>query len=265
MADIASMAGISAGSFSGIFSGLYSLVLWVLLLGVIGVIGWKIYDNKKYIYQVKLKLFTNKKFAYFQSTAKRVVDNGADYWYIKGLKERVPVPPGYCMYQGVKGGWVAEGFYDRQLGVIWSRDEMSVEKFEQYLEALKEKQEGKNTGQSINTNFQPMTSADRSLQAAQVTKAVLRRGKDFWSMFWQALPLVIIFMFIVVVIIFWGKILQPVLDVTSSNAVISKDNALIQQQNLRFYQLLIGQSNATLVVQQFPGDTLTFNGSGIIS
>lgn len=259
------LANINTGQVaSSVLSGLYLTFFIVLIMGIIGFSCWYFfYWKKQYKYQVKLKVLQNKQFVYYQDIAKIVKDNGANFYYIKGLKERATLPPGEAMYLQPKGGWVAEGFYDRNSGVIWAKTNLSVEDFEKIINTTTPgilDGNGLPILRTVDPQFQPMTSTQRSLQAAQVTKAVLRRGKDFFSMFWQVLPFIIILMFFTITVVFWGNIIKPVETLASDLSSISKDNELILQQNLRFYTLLTGgRGNGTYIVEQVPGDSSLFN------
>ena len=252
------------GITGGLLTGGYWLFLAVIVIGMIGGVAFVVWNRKQYKYHVKLKIYQNKQFLYYEDVAKKVMVNGAPMWYIKGLKETVSIPPGESMYTTAGGGWVAEGFYERNAGVLWGKDAVSRDTFENTLKALEAAGTERNQG-SVDKHFQPMTSTDRALQANEVTKAVLRRGKDLWTMLWQLAPAVILLCVLALVLIFWGNIAKPVQELQNTNAEISKQNLQVQQQNFRFYQMLTGgRGNGTYIVQQIAGDESIFNASALV-
>lgn len=254
------------GITSTILTGGYIVFLVFLVMFVIGGLAWFFWWKKQYKYSVKLKILQNKQFVYYEDVARKIIDKdtGTPRWHIKGLKEKVSLPPGESMYLTPKGGWVAEGYYDRSAGVIWGKDTQSKEEFEEFAKKIALARDGKVSGAEISTHFQPLTTAERSLQAQQVTKAVLRRGKDFWTMLWQLAPAIILLCVFALILIFWGNIAKPVQELQGANVQAIKDISQIQQQNLRFYQMLTGgRGNGTYIIQVVPSDEALFNGSGV--
>lgn len=247
------------GGFDTAATTLYTMGKVLGVLAVFALVFWWMYNKKQYKYEVKLKLFQNEQFVYYQSLAKLKVEDGAKFWYVKGLKQLVTEPPATSLYFGTNGRWIAEGYYDRQAGVIWSRDTLSKADFMKIVKELQEKGERSGTG-SVDTHYQPMSTTERSLQAHQVTKAILRKGKDIWNMIWQLLPVVILVIVFALILIFWNDIAKPVISVAGANAEISKQNELMQEQNIRLYQMLTGgKGNGTsYIIQEVPADQRYF-------
>lgn len=247
------------GGFDTAATTLYSMGKWLLALGVVALLFWWLYNKKQYKYEVKLKLFQNEQFVYYQSLAKVKTVDGANFWYIRGLKQLVTVPPAASMYLGSNGHWIAEGYYDRLAGVIWSRDTMSKSDFMKIVEELQKKGDRSGTG-IADTHYQPMSTTERSLQAHQVTKAILRKGKDIWAMIWQILPILVMVVIFALILIFWNDIAKPIIALEASNAQISQDNKFMQEQNIRLYQMLTGgKGNGThYIIQSIPADQQYF-------
>lgn len=247
------------GSFDNAASSLYTMLKVGIVLAIFGLIFWYLYNKKQYKYEVKLKLFQNEQFVYYQSRAKAKTIDGAPFWYVKGLKQLATVPPAASIYLGSNGRWIAEGYYDRQAGIIWSRDTLSKTEFMKVLEEL-QKKGIKNGGGTIETHYQPMSTTERSLQAHQVTKAIIRKGKDIWGMIWQLLPVIILVIIFALILIFWNDIAKPVISLAASNAQISEDNRWMQEQNIRLYQMLTGgKGNGTsYIIQAIPADQQYF-------
>lgn len=233
----------------------YWIFIGLFIVGIIGFIGWYSWYRRQYKYGVKLRILENNRFVYWEDVARRVSEpGGISYWYLKRLKEKAIVPPGESMLLSPGGQWIAEGFYDRSGGITWGRDTMSVEEFKRFI-----KEGGKSGEQSINRNFQPMTSTQRTLVAHQIEKAIIRKGQGIWQILWQLAPMVILLMIFVLILIFWKDIAAPITAMQGSNAEISKTNMQIQQQNLRMYQMLTGgKGNGTYIVQVIPSDEQTF-------
>lgn len=244
----------------GVLTGGYYIFLWSFIIGLVAFGVWYRWYKKQYKYSVKLKILQNKQFVYYEDVARQVVDHGTPFWYIKGLKHRTTIPPGESMYLSPTGRWVAEGYFDRAAGVIWARDTQSKEDFEEFAKNLVKDGGSRSGDATINTNFQPVTTTQRSLQANQVTKAVLRRGKDIWSVLWQLTPMIFMVIVIALILIFWGQIYQPAKDIQSQGLELIEQGGAIQQQNLRLYMMLTGgKGNGTYIVQQISDDQNTFN------
>jgi hypothetical protein len=260
MADLTSISGAGALLNTGA-STAYTIFKVVGVLLLVGIIFYYLYQRKQYKYSIKLKILQNEQFVYYENVAKLKRVDGAPFWFIKGLKELVTIPPAESMYLSTNGRWVAEGYYDRTAGVIWSKDTLSKTEFAKLAMQISKQRTGKESGtSSVDTHYQPMTSTERSLQANQVTKALLRKGKDVWAMIWQLVPVVVLLVLFVLVLIFWNDIAKPVIALEASTAKISEDNGIMQQQNIRLYQMLTGgKGNGTsYVVQELPSDKQYF-------
>lgn len=238
-------------------SASYWIIIIVFVLGIIGFLGWYLWYRKQYKYSVKLRILENKRFVYWEDVARRVIEpGGIPYWYLKRLKEKTMVPPGEAMILSPGGMWIAEGYYDRNSGVTWGRDTTSVQEFEDFIKGKDKSTSGE---ESINRHHQPMTSTQRTMVAHQIEKAIVRKGQGIWQIIWQLLPMVFMLIVLVLILIFWKDIAKPISDLQGSNAEISKQNMQVQQQNLRFYQMLTGgKGNGTYIVQQLPTDEQTF-------
>jgi len=248
---------VSVNDIAPILNTVYWIFAIVFILGLIGFLAWYIWHRKQYRYSVKLRILENDRFVYYEDIARVVKEDGASFWYIKKLKEKAIVPPGNATIVRAGGGWIAEGFYDRNAGIIWGRDELSVDEFKKFIKNIDPEQRNKTSG--INKTFQPMTSTQRALQSHQVTKAALRMGQNIWQVLWQVLPAFLMIVIFALILIFWKDVAAPVISLQNSNAEISKLNAGIQQQNLRMYQMLTGgKGNGTYIVQVIPEDQQTF-------
>lgn len=253
MVEIGGM--VSTEALGATTSFLWVLLKWLVVLAILGGAFWFLYQRKQYKFSVKLKVFQHEQFVYYESVAKIKKVDGVPFWFIKGLKELVPVPPATSLYMSSKGRWVAEGYYDRTAGVIWSRDTMSKNVFASTAAGIVKKQ-GKSGESSIDTHHQPMTTTERSLLSTQITKALMRKGKDMWAMVLPIVFIVALLFIFALILIFWKDIAEPVIALSGSNAQISKDNMLMQQQNIRLYQMLTGgKGNGTsYIIQQLPAD-----------
>jgi len=262
MADAIGLEGMIPSGMADTFgSTLYAILKVVGVLAVIAVLFYFLYQRKQYKYDIKLKVLQNGQFAYYESKAKLLKVDGVPFWFIKGLKETANVPPPESMYLSTRGRWVAEGYFERNAGVIWSKDILSQQEFSKLAKEIAEKRTTKTPSgtETVTTHYQPMTSTERSLQANQVTKSLLRKGKDLWAMIWQLLPIIILVIIFALILIFWNDIAKPVIDLSASNAQISKDNSIMQQQNLRLYMMLTGGTgNGTYIVQELSSDRQYF-------
>lgn len=229
----------------------YSIMKWVGGAIVLGLIFWYLYNRKQYRYDVVLKVFQNEQFVYHFDKAKARVEDSVTFWYLRKLKHRCVPPPSASMYLSTRGRWVAEGYYDREAGLLWSRDTLSKQDFMKVLEGLKKDGRIIGAGGIVDTHYQPMTATERSLMAHQITKALTRKGTDLWAKIWQMLPVILLVVIFALILIFWGDIAKPVKELSASNAQISKDNMIMQQQNIRLYQMLTGgKGNGTYYVVQ---------------
>lgn len=250
-----------ANTTGNLLSGSWGIVVFLIVVAVIGAFAYWYWLNKQYKYQVHLKVLKSGTFTTYYDTARQIDKDGERYWKLRNLKETVSIPPDKSITQTVRGGWVADGYYERNIGVIWATDSTTWQEFDKLSKSLQEKRRNDPNVKfdAIETQYQPITSQERSLQASQITKAVLRKGKSGWELLLQLLPAIMIFFVLVLVLIFWNKIAEPVIQTEQMNQQISTQNALIQQQNLRFYMMLTGgKGNGTYVVQKLPEDQQTF-------
>lgn len=251
---------VAASALSGSF-GL--VIFFVVLAAVGGIAGWYWY-NKQFKYQVDLKVLKNGGFTKYYDTARLIRKNGEHYWKLRSLKEIVSVPPPESISQTVKGGWVADGYYERNIGVLWSCDKMTVQQFEALSKSLHEKRKNDPSVKfdAVETQYQPITSQERAMQAAAITKAQLRKGKSGWELLRDLIGPVFMFLVLILIVIFWNKIAAPVIELQQTNAQLLHDADQLQQQNLRFYMMLTGgKGNSTYIVQQLPEDQQTFPGA----
>lgn len=232
----------------------YGLAIIVILLGIGGVIGYFVWLKAQYKYQVHLKVLKHGTFTIWHDTARTIKRNGEHYWRLRKLKELASVPPPESIHQGMKGAWEVEGYYERNIGVIWSRDKLSRQEFEALAQSLQERRlKDPSTANVIDTQYQPITSQERALQTAEITKAALRRGKSGWELLAQLAAPFMMLIVIILIVVFWGKIAEPMIALQESNANIARQLSDLQQQNLRFYTLLTGgKGNGTYIVQELP-------------
>lgn len=260
--------GTSIGSVAGGMNILSTTIKAIVVVAALAGIAWWLWNKRQYKYDIRLKVLKHGTFMTFEDTARQIEVDGTKFWKLRKLKESVSIPPPESITQNILGRFVAEGYYERNIGVIWSRDKMTRQEFEKLAESLREKNLDKTAQKIVDTTYQPLTSQERALQASQVTKAALRKGKNLWELLWQALPIIISVIFVVIIVIFWDKITQPTLDVARTNAEIVKTLEKVQQQNLRFYDMLTkGQGNGThrYVLELIPEDEYYFNATGVIS
>ena len=240
----------------------YTAVKVLSVVLVLGLIGWWLWNRKKYVYDVRLKVLQNGRFIDFVTVARaKVDDTGVVFWYVKGLKQYASQPPDKSMSFSTKARWVAEGYYDRLTGIMWAQDLTTEKDFINKIQELQNSPDGITKGtHTIDVHHQPFTTTERSLLASRISRAMQRKGKDIWSMIWQILPAVILLVLIVVILIFWNDIAKPVIQLESATAEIARNNGLIQQQNIRLYQMLTGgKGNGTsYVVQELPQDQQYF-------
>lgn len=261
MAGLTDMFSIGGGVDS-VASTLYGVVKIVLVLAVIAGVFYYFYNKKQYKYGVRLKVLQNGRFVSWEGVAKvKLDDNKISFWYIKGLKELVDIPPNESMSITSTGRWIAEGYYDRTTGVFWGKDTTTEKDFQKKIkEVVLEGGERKSGSHSIDTYHEPFSTTQRSLLAARISRAMQRKGKDVWAMIWQILPVMVLVVIFVLVLIFWNDIAKPVISLAGTNAQISADNKLMQEQNIRLYSMLTGgKGNGTsYVVQQIPSDQQYF-------
>lgn len=154
-----------------VFSEYKVLTATSLLLIVVGYFVWL---KAQYKYQVHLKVLKHGTFTIWHDTARTIKRNGEHYWRLRKLKELASVPPPESIHQGMKGAWEVEGYYERNIGVIWSRDKLSRQEFEALAQSLQERRlKDPSTANVIDTQYQPITSQERALQTAEITKAAL--------------------------------------------------------------------------------------------
>lgn len=244
-------------------SGSYGIVLFVIFLAFASFIGYMIWLKKQYKYDVKLKVLKHGTFTLFEDTARGINKDGERYWHLRKLKEMTSVPPPESIIQTMGGRWVVEGYYERNIGVMWSRDTMTREQFERLARSLQERRttDPMAKAEPVDTQYQPITSQERSLQSSQITKAVIRKGKSGWETLLQLAPAMMMLIVLILVVVFWNKIAAPVIALEESNRAVQQTNHDIQQQNLRFYMMLTGgKGNSTYIVQAIPEDERTFAG-----
>jgi hypothetical protein len=237
------------------------IILAILALALLGVLGWLYWLKRQYKYLVHLKVLKNGTFSTFYDTARQINKDGEKYWKLRKLKEHASVPPPEAITQTLGGAWVADGYYERNIGVLWAKDAMNRQEFEKLAESLREQRERDPNAKvdAINTRYQPITSQERALQASQITKAVIRKGKSGWEIFKDLIYPILIFMVLVLIVIFWKNISEPIIQTSAQNAQISEQNAKVQEQNLRFYIMLTGgHGNITYAVQPIPQDQQLF-------
>lgn len=246
--------------FSGIMGTLSGTVKVVLALGIIGALAWWVYQKRQYKYDVNLKVLKHGSFMTYRDVAKIVKEQGVSYWKLKKLKEIASVPPPDSTTQGMGGRFVAEGYYERSRGILWSRDLMTRQEFEQKADELRTRGIGsKDKDNIIDTTYQPLSTQERALQAQQVTKAITRKGKNWIEMLVQFAPAIIMIIFVIIIVLFWDRITQPTLTAQSNNVAYMEQLRGFQEQNLRLYMMLTGgKGNGTYIVQELPNDEQIF-------
>lgn len=247
MAD--EFSGIKSFAMSGIDTA-YNVVLYVFVLGIVAAIVWIIWYIRQYKNKVIIRYITNQGSYIVEDKAREVEEDTGKFWKLWKMRVQKSAPPPESISITKNGQKFAEAYYTDETGLNWGSDTVNKDTFHQKKEVKSKSVDGKEEF-VLKDMFMPYTAQERSLQAAQIKKAIMRQKKNLLEQIQQfVVPVVLVMMFILI-LIFWEDIYKPVQEQSQINVQISTQNEKIMEQNTQLYMLMTGkQGNFTQVIKQ---------------
>jgi len=196
------------------------IIIFVALI-IVSLVGFFIIMELKHKIRVTIKELTNNRKVIRQYRAREYIDKDKVLWWrLAGekIKERknIPVPPESAIEIDNKGRKYSEGYRTTTGEIIWIKDN------ENSNDLLNKKE--------IISKTQPITTNQRMLYLNNIRKAEDRnKNKDWKEMVLQLAPLGALVMVIICLMIFWGDLAQPAINVQNTKA----QQLEIQQQTVQ--------------------------------
>jgi hypothetical protein len=201
-----------------IAKGVYDAGIWIILIALLLFMAWLIWYLMSFKHFVVVRLQTKNGKRVRICKSKSVVVNGVPMWSIRGMKKVSP-PPADAIETTKKGALWAECY--------WSEDNPEPV-------WLKDTEKGA-------TAFQPFVTQERSLHVEGLTKAVLRRKKNFWEVLSQIAMPIALLIIVVIIFAFWGEMTAPQVEISKSQALASSEMARVSEMQARMLGVMTGQ------------------------
>ena len=184
----------------GATSTLADTILYILLTAVtIGVIGfiWYVLSFK---FKIRVRESVKGRTIIKDDRAKIVKDKrtGSIYWKLLKYKRRIPEPPSDCVDISVKGKKLVEYFRTGDDQFIPIKVNFDYQNFKE-------------------SGFRPYNTNQRSLLVQEHREANDYKKKSLSDMFMTIFPFVAVIMILVVFMLFFGEVVAPMKELSSSN------------------------------------------------
>lgn len=228
----------------------YDVVIWIGVFAVIGTLIFLVFWYMSFNRRVTVNYETRggvRLVIFDKAKLKKV--RGANYWKLMRLKKQWLAPPGEAVRITIKGKFYAECNYkegdDRPAWIILKESEPVTVDGERMI--------------NEQTYFSP---EDRALLVEQLEEANNRNKNLLNTLMQLAVPAMFIIM-LVVVLIFWKDIWEPMKESQGAMATIAKEQAKISEQNARLFSIMAGKLDIgeLKINQVVPGDNTLFYGN----
>lgn len=237
MVDVEAVSNMDFGAVAGqAASAGYDVAMWMVALVVIGAVIFGVWYILQFKHRVNLRVMTRHGYYIVQDKARETKVDGVTYWQLFKKREMATVPPPEATNQTQRGKLVADAYWHEETGIVWATDKVTREDFVKMITEVTVK-DGSMQKQ-VQDAFQPFTTQERALQSARVTRALMRKKKSLLEAVMQlATPLALV-MLVIMVLIFWEDIAKPAKEMGALNVEVSKQNAIISEQNARLLSIL---------------------------
>jgi hypothetical protein len=226
--------------------GLASMVWGGLLVVMVVALLLFAYYFLSFRHKVVIKILGSRGAKYpFADNAKPVMIEGVPMWKLRKRKDIITPPPKNAVLPIGRDLFGKAKYYADEFGYVWAEDNVGLDEFEGKIETEA------NGNEVVRGVYQPVTTQERTILVGQVTKALMKKKKSLLEQITAlAVPLALVALFIMV-LVFWEDIAKPVKDMSSIQASIAEQNAVISQQNARMLSVLAGKLEVgDIVVEQ---------------
>jgi hypothetical protein len=220
------LSGIGAG-IGKAMGGLGTAFPYIVGVIVAGLLGWWAWYEMQFNKKVILYKITGNSYRMISEKARFLKDkNNITFWHLRNTGLKVDVPPSQCMMMSKKGE-VAEGYLNNQGEVIWIQHAYNPE---QLLKKVMKEGEDKLDAHEKHVlnfikSFRPVSTTQRVSYSYQVDKAKAYLKTDFLR---QNMPIILGGVFLVLMLIvfmmMFGKVMQPIMDASDKVTEYQKVN-----------------------------------------
>lgn len=202
-----------------------TMIMWIFLSALVGVLGWYAYVTISQPYSVRIREMTSNKVRLIHDLKGRIKkdDEGIEFLRLSkkiGEIRDIPIPPKEVIdYNPKRKKKVVEAWYSEEEGIIYVKDEGLIE------------------------GLNPFTTKQRQMMVNQLHKKESRKSKR-----WQDhIPLIVgltsLVIIVTVVLVFWGDAIAPINQAAETSA-----QALDKADQL--YERLIAWEEGRQIMEQ---------------
>jgi len=234
---------------------LENIIYWIEALIALGFIVWFYFDNKKYIYKIRIKEVAKGRTLQRTYKAKEYIDSEKVKWLrLRGERDKtkrlISLPPEECIDIDYKAKKCADAYRFHNNDVVWLKDNLRIEETPEFilddeankkLGEIKEEQKKKEfifkwkkdkelswrKENNIVAPYQPVTTNQRMGYFYNLKKAEARKNKDLKELLLQHIPLIGLIIIILGLMALYGEIAKPVLEANNQMVQISQNNKAI--------------------------------------
>ena len=185
------------------------IVVVLLILVLFAILGWWIYKLIKYNKRTIIRTVTGNNVIIQTDWSKEYKDkkDGVYYWKLKKRKHKIPRPPSKALDVTNTGKEWVELYYIGQ---------------GQYVPCKADKPDFSQNPEFVNT-FQPITESQRQTYADQMEKSLGFKTKNLWDFMPLIAPGVVLILMLVVFMLFFGDVTQPIAEMADKTTEMSKE------------------------------------------
>lgn len=200
---------------AGVMSSVYTFVWILLILTIVGGIIALIIYILKYKHRVRIREIANNRIIIYDDKARDYKDkDGITYWKLLKKRDTLPLPQSEAIELTSKGKKCIEVYRTPTGEYVFIKDQVDLNEVKP---------------------FQPLTTNQRQILVNQYKKAYARRQKAWAEYVIPVASLGAIVLLVIMLMVFWGDLAQPLLDMGSKQMDIADK----QTESVRMMQEII--------------------------
>jgi hypothetical protein len=207
-------------------NAMWILVLWMIVIfSIIGII-WFIIWFKSFKIKFRIWIVTDTKSLCVDDVAKLIVKKGqAPKWKLRGRKHFVPVPNEDCISINKKGKMVVEAYYSENGQYIFKP----------------------NINSPILDINNPLTTIDKEFYLNEHIDAVQKYKKtSIMDLILQLAPMFAIILIFILLLAFWGEIVQPFKEVGQQIIAERQEERLFLEEMHDIHRVIVGNNSNSI-------------------
>jgi len=209
---------LDVGSVIGGISTIVNTLIYVIVLGVIGVVAFYFFYVSQFKHTIIIKKIVNGRKLVGSDKFREITDKNGNVWYqLKRRRKNVPRPPSGAVEITAKGCMYVMAYETESGELIYGKDTADVKEVPKEIMDMedgdkksKALEDWRKKNKTIDS-YQPLTTNQRLILINQIAKSQARRKTHWKDMILPITGIAALVIIIVALLAFWGEIAEPAL------------------------------------------------------